>query len=569
MSDMGKKWMESATELVEPSPYRADESAVEVAAMLEDSLVDVKHVSHNRDPHHARRMWAWFGIGGALLAMAAISFAIAVSNAADNKTALHAWLDAGKPMHDFRPHLISLAFDWMAIGGAALGVLAIGFGLVQRRKAIPEPYFRTVDEFPLVAPAGDGFVCNIQRGMDGEVFDRGCMMTMTEAVEQGVARPSASVPEAIEIPIPQDGRVRVRSGKVTYVLATVPAPKPHNLNVLARIESRSLAHFAGSALAHGLLLALIYNLPPEPKTLALDGISGNDRIRVASIEAFEQKLAPETDDADEASDDPSEGNAGGAETGAEGKMGIQESKNADGRYLVKRRRDKVEFSKGETIARAQDVGILRVFGAQGGARDPFATLTGTTLEYSSGISDRDVYGGLNGNEYRDAYGGWGSGVKDTGPGGGGDKWGTIGTGNYDTIGDGGPGNGPLMLHGKPPGPRLRRDPNRPETMKLGEVTSGGYDKALIRRYIKKKRERLRYCYEKQLLVDRSIEGTITSVFVINDQGSVISSNASGMGNTAVETCVAETVKSIVFPKPAEGGMHKVTYPFHFHPAGGN
>jgi hypothetical protein len=249
-------------------------------------------------------------------------------------------------------------------------------------------------------------------------------------------------------------------------------------------------------------------------------------------------------------------------------MGIQESKNPDGRYLIEKRRDKPEFSRSEAIATARMTGILSVFGADRYAQDPFATLTGTTDLYSSGIGDRDIYGGLTGDEYRDAYGGWGTAVDGMAPGGGGDKWGIIGTGRYNTIGDGGDGPGDMRWNPFPPGKKLRRDPKLPETLKIGDPVSVDYDKELIRRAIKQKRNQLRHCYEKQLLVQRDLEGTVTTVFMINAQGAVVSVQASGLDSDPVESCVASTIKSIQFPKPAAGGLHKVTYPFHFRPAGG-
>jgi len=569
MSDSGKNWIDSATQVIEPGQYFEQEPAIEVAAMLDDSLVEVKHLTRDRDPGSDKRCFVWYGIGATLLVLAVAAFAIAVGNAADNKLALAVWTEAGKPLHEFRPHRISLAYDWMAFGGAIGGMFAIGFGLWRRRTNKPVSTFRIGDEFTLVAPSADGFVCNFSPAMDGDVIDGANISSFADVVERGRARPSASMPGALEVPIPRHGRIKVRHGKTTYILATVPPPRQQSIGVIARIESRSLMHFAGSALAHGLLLALIYNLPATPRTLTGDPLGDDsERLRRAQLMAFEEPAPELTEDDDaESTDNPNEGNAGGAEMSDAGKQGVQDSNNADGRLLIKKRRETQEMSRGEALAVARNSGVLYVFNSShAGAQDPFATITGTTFDYSSGIGDRDVFGGYTGDEFRNAYGGWGSGVYGTGPGGGGDKYGTIGTGNYNTIGDTGLGD-TSFYNGRPPGKRLIRNPKAPETLELGKVQSGQYDKALIRRYIKQQRNRLRHCYERELVVDRTLEGTITSVFIINDRGAVVSSLASGMGSKNVEDCIAETVKSIQFPAPDEGGMHKVTYPFHFHHAG--
>jgi hypothetical protein len=50
-------------------------------------------------------------------------------------------------------------------------------------------------------------------------------------------------------------------------------------------------------------------------------------------------------------------------------------------------------------------------------------------------------------------------------------------------------------------------------------------------------------------------------------GVVQGASAGGMGDKSVESCVAEAVRAIQFPKPKGGGMVNVRYPFIFQPAG--
>jgi hypothetical protein len=40
-----------------------------------------------------------------------------------------------------------------------------------------------------------------------------------------------------------------------------------------------------------------------------------------------------------------------------------------------------------------------------------------------------------------------------------------------------------------------------------------------------------------------------------------------MGDSDVENCVADAIRSIQFPKPTGGGFVNVTYPFTFKAAG--
>jgi hypothetical protein len=91
---------------------------------------------------------------------------------------------------------------------------------------------------------------------------------------------------------------------------------------------------------------------------------------------------------------------------------------------------------------------------------------------------------------------------------------------------------------------------------------GDLDKAVIRRYIKQNIQKITYCYEKQLLVKESLEGTVSTQFFISPNGSVAAANASGV-DPDVASCVAGVIKGIQFPKPKGGGGVQVNYPFTF------
>src|SRR5438477_253398 len=67
--------------------------------------------------------------------------------------------------------------------------------------------------------------------------------------------------------------------------------------------------------------------------------------------------------------------------------------------------------------------------SQGGA---FGSITGSA-DFKSGLDDKDIQGGLIGNQPGDASGGFGYGF---GKGSGGTGMGTIGTGKYGTLGHG-------------------------------------------------------------------------------------------------------------------------------------
>lgn len=95
--------------------------------------------------------------------------------------------------------------------------------------------------------------------------------------------------------------------------------------------------------------------------------------------------------------------------------------------------------------------------------------------------------------------------------------------------------------------------------------AGPLDKDSIRREVRAHLKPITFCYEKQLLERPTLAGTTLVEFSIAPDGHVESSVGSGF-DAKVDACVADVVKTIVFPKPDTGGALKVNYPFTFKPA---
>jgi hypothetical protein len=216
-----------------------------------------------------------------------------------------------------------------------------------------------------------------------------------------------------------------------------------------------------------------------------------------------------------------------------------------------------EAARAQALEQARKLGVLG-FGDQsyGGAMygGAFANLTGTG-DISSGFDDSNIYGGLIGTaDGTVSTGGFGVGTVVTGPGDGG-GYGTIGHGSGTGSGYGvGGGRGGI-------GGRHTPLP----TVTIGQATiTGDLDKAIIRRYIKRNVQKISYCYEKELVSDAKLAGTVMAKFKIGTDGLVSSSKATGVSN-AVSTCVGEVIKGIEFPKPQHGTID-VTYPLVMNPS---
>lgn len=125
---------------VDASEETGGARAIEVAAMMGDSVVGVTHLTTVRK--YRISSYVLFALGALMLALSAIAFGVGVKNASFNKAAREAWLMANRPAHEWRPRRLHRGFDFMAFGGAAASLTLLTMGLVRRRDEQKSPYFR-------------------------------------------------------------------------------------------------------------------------------------------------------------------------------------------------------------------------------------------------------------------------------------------------------------------------------------------------------------------------------------------------------------------------------------------
>lgn len=94
---------------------------------------------------------------------------------------------------------------------------------------------------------------------------------------------------------------------------------------------------------------------------------------------------------------------------------------------------------------------------------------------------------------------------------------------------------------------------------------GGLDRDVIESVIRRRLDRIRLCYERQLNFNPRLSGKISVRFIIGKDGSVLSSKAleDTMKNASVKNCILEEVKDWNFPQPEGGTLVNVDYPFVF------
>lgn len=542
--------------------------------MFGGSVVGVKHVSNPRGGKVTPATYAMIAGGAALLLLAVGAFAYAVSNVAQNQDDLRQWLAEGRAYHDFRPERISLFWDWLAIMGLVGGAACTIGGLFRWFDERVVPYCKVgsaedVDfavsntpapSFPLVAPSGDDFVLNVGGDMDGEMTVNGQVHRISELQGAGRARPSQSIPGATEVPIPEGSKIQVSAGKTTFVVSPVPKPKRYPVPIFASMERSLWAFIGGTALALGLILLLLNTIPPDPRSLALDGTDARDRDSRVHSTAHEDPLQEEE-----------EGDVAGGEGSVEmemeeGEAGADEVETEEEARaeIEDRGAEEEQVTEAEAVEQARQAGIAGQLAADQG--ETFASLADTG-DFTSGLDTQDIQGGLIGDATGASAGNFGGGLQGGGIGGGGDGPGTVGTGGrYGTIGA---GDGTGQQYGRGDGQEglQDREGRQPEVHVGDAMADGELPKEVIRRYIRRQLDRIRYCYERELQVHDGLAGTVDTQFQIGPQGGVLNARASGIGNRNVETCVAQAIQAIQFPAPRGGGLVNVNYPFTFQPSG--
>lgn len=80
---------------------------------------------------------------------------------------------------------------------------------------------------------------------------------------------------------------------------------------------------------------------------------------------------------------------------------------------------------------------------------------------------------------------------------------------------------------------------------------GGLSKAIIHRFLRREQLKLKYCYEKQVMVTPTLAGTVKAEVHIEPTGVVSSAIASGVDPT-VTKCMENFLRGTVYPKPTDG-----------------
>lgn len=325
-------------------------------------------------------------------------------------------------------------------------------------------------------------------------------------------------------------------------------------------DRRGIAFFSAATLMVASVLgAVAYFTPP----LGLTDDEASERDRLYLMQQYLDASAEREERLDNGSDGSTPGAPAApreAARGQEGAMGspkaVARNKRASGAAPGQIR---PATSRAEDLRLAQNFGVIGILssGALGATLAPWS---------DPGAGPKMGDGVLFGDEIGESMGIHGLGPIGIGEGGGGfaDQIGLdhVGTcaGSICTDGMGRYG----MSHG-----RLGRNhvASAPRVTMATPVASGSLPPDVIQRIVRQSFGRFRGCYEEGLRGNPTLEGRITTRFVIGRDGSVatVQSGGTDLPDPRVVSCVLRTYSGLTFPPPKDG-IVTVSYPLVFSPA---
>lgn len=356
------------------------------------------------------------------------------------------------------------------------------------------------------------------------------------------------IPSGSEIALEPGVIAEVRAGD--FVFFVQPTAQPEKTPAGPLFETGPARYIAGVLAAHAVMLGAFFFLPPAASALNLDRISREDAYISAHLtppQSIDELLPPES---------------GGESMGEEVDGAPAEASDAGGEDPEPR------VAGGHGRPDASSVRTPHPVDATSTAN------LGTFSAIATAFDHAGAAPGVWGSSFLEGGIG-GPGLNVALPGGGGDGFGgldmsgvgigtcrpgevcgrgTIGVGHLATRGGVGPGTGTGM-----PGPGSR--PSVTPDYDTVTTTTSGLARELIQRTIRRHMNEVRFCYERELSSNPSLEGRVSVTFMIDATGTVRQSTASAAGMSDVGSCVASAVRRWTFPESE--GPTGVTYPFVF------
>ncbi len=462
---------------------------------------------------------------------------------------------------------VELAAILLSLFGAGILYAGIGRAYLRRRvlanftvgedpsavfhcnsRQLPSP------KFPLVkTDRAQGYHLMFTETMEGSIIDpSGNKYMLTELVQQGRAA-SADLPGTYDFQIPDSHSARIKYGSYEWYIRSVNQPKL----VLPFKFSKGLFMFLViAAVGMSSLLAWYF------KHLQSDPIFSDD---TDAQETTVKQIVKPPDKVAELKKQLEEEKQKDKEKEKQiHKQDNTQMKDASIRDPRQTASSPGQGGAGANVSRVsgpQGIGVANVLASQISAMTASLTASNTvfgqeTEDLSDLLGDGDpdgeaVDGGFGG---RGGSGGGGGGGGLGIGGGGGSGWGGIG------IGGGGGLGGRLGPIGGPG--------RRGVSMREGAAqVSGKLDPNEVRAVIRAHRNEVHHCYQKGLLANDKLAGTVRVSFLINPSGRAQECRLEeNLAIAEVGNCICARLQTWRFPQP-EGGLAKISYSWTLQPGG--
>lgn len=537
----------------DPSADRQDGArAIEVTAMFDETVLAVRHLDNPRAGRVSLTTWALFALAAGTVVVGLVQSLRGQGGLGGLMLAL----GMGSGVFALTRYLAERRSPHFVLGAAA------GADLPLAHEAIPA---EAAGAFSLVRSTGQDFELQLTAQMEGDVTVGADRYPLSALIADGRARPSDEVAGAYRLHLPAGSRTFLRFGNHSFLISSVNAPRQVAASLLGGLSWSTQVFTGLSFAAHALLLAIVFATPPNAKAIGIDRfgqaqefVKYRTKAKLAAEESVPKWLR------EAKARDKKQGDAGDRHRGDEGKAGKRDAPKAPKRYAIKGNDDNPALAKTLAEQTARQAGVLGLLDRPSGS--VMASIFGK--DSALGRDALDALGGLQGDQIGETYGVGGLGIVGDGRHGGGLGTG-LGTANLGRIGTLGHGNGSNGTYGSRVARLRRRTAKMPKVGFGVAKTKGALDKELIRREVRKHRNEVRYCYQRELQKSPKLGGRLVVQFTIGGRGQVVLSRvqSSTLASAPVERCVAKAVRRWSFPKPAGGGIVIVSYPFSFRAAG--
>ena len=343
-------------------------------------------------------------------------------------------------------------------------------------------------------------------------------------------------------------RVRIKFGEFIFLIRTVTLPSLIKPSPWYTIDW-SLQTFLVLSLVLHLLFLLMVNMIPEEELQAMSDpykVSARAFKMVQFAEKQKEEIRKKEEKKKKKKGFIAKKIKKGQQTGNKTKKIKTDKLISKLTPEQKKLRDKkVALSSGLTRVLSQDNMLSDMMGEGPGNSGMGIKVIGSAG--GPGNSSMGLFGGIMGPGGSGGFAGPGNGMGDAG------QFAAGGAGIEGLEKKSGKGVGVAMN---------KRARNTKLYLGSPDIT-GHLDKEIVRRYIHRHMDQIRWCYQQEVQKNPKLEGDVKMSFVITPSGRVIRVRVAGttLKNSNVEQCITERIRTWQFPAPKGGGIVKVVYPF--------